>query len=114
MDIIFLWHHRGKLKESEKKEKYLKLDRVLKNIEYENDGEASFNWRTRNSHQRMDKGNNVIGNKRVSLNNLYSSVVKIGQNTKKNPGDFRRLVVTQTPVKGHQQIVVRKTLKGVK
>ena len=39
---------------------------------------------------------------------------KIGQNSEKNPGDLRRLVVTSIPVKDHQLTLVRKTLKGVK
>ena len=38
---------------------------------------------------------------------------KIGQNTKKMPGDLRRLAVTQTPVKNHQLMLVWKTLKRV-
>ena len=40
----------------------------------------------------------IIGNKRTSGNNL----IEIGQNTEKSPGDLRRLVVTQIPVKDHQ------------
>ena len=30
------------------------------------------------------------------------SIVENGQNTKKSPGDLRRLAVTQTPVKNHR------------
>ena len=30
------------------------------------------------------------------------SIVEIGQNTKKSPGDLRRLAVTQTSVKNHR------------
>ena len=30
-----------------------------------------------------------------------NNIVEIGQNTEISPGDFRRLVITQTPVKGH-------------
>ena len=32
--------------------------------------------------------------------------IKIGQNTKKSPGDLRRLAVTQTPMKNHQLLLV--------
>ena len=39
------------------------------------------------------------------------SIVELSQNTTKSPGDLRRLVVTQTPVKNHQLMVVGKTLK---
>ena len=31
---------------------------------------------------------------------------ELGQNIQKNPGDLRRLAVTQTPMKAHQVIVV--------
>ena len=30
------------------------------------------------------------------------SIIKIGQNTEKNPGDLRRLSVTQIPLRSHQ------------
>ena len=40
-----------------------------------------------------------LGNKGTSGDNPNSSIVKIGQDTKKSPGDLRRLAVTQTPVK---------------
>ena len=33
-------------------------------------------------------------------------IIKIGQNTKKNPEDVRRLAVTWTPVKNHQLILM--------
>ena len=41
------------------------------------------------------------------------SIAKNGQNPETNPGDLRRLAVTQTPVKNHQQMLEWKTLKGV-
>ena len=41
------------------------------------------------------------------------SIIKIGQNTEKSPGDLRRLAVTQTPIEDHQLTLVRKTLKGI-
>ena len=37
------------------------------------------------------------------------SIITIGLNTKKSPGDLRRLVVTQTPVRIHQLKLVWKT-----
>ena len=36
--------------------------------------------------------------KRTSGDHPKSCIVEIGQNTKKNPGDLRRLSVTQTPM----------------
>ena len=34
------------------------------------------------------------------------SIIKIGKNTEKSPGDKKRLATTQTPVKEHQLIPV--------
>ena len=39
------------------------------------------------------------------------SIVEVGQNTAKSPGDLRRLAVNQIPVKDHQPMPVRKTGK---
>ena len=34
------------------------------------------------------------------------SIIKIGQNIEKSPGDLRKIVVTQAPVKNHQLTLV--------
>ena len=39
------------------------------------------------------------------------SFIEISQNTDKSPGDFRKLVVTQLPVKDHHLMLVGKTHK---
>ena len=39
------------------------------------------------------------------------SIIESDQNTEKSPEDMRRLAVTQTPVKDHQQTLMWKTLK---
>ena len=41
------------------------------------------------------------------------SIVEIGKNAEKSPGDLRRLSVTQTPVRNHWLMLVGKTQKGV-
>ena len=51
--------------------------------------------------QRLGKRPRRVGN-RTHKDHLNYSFVKIGQNTRKSPGDLRRLAVTQTPVKDHQ------------
>ena len=38
------------------------------------------------------------------------SIIEDGLNTEKSPGDLRRLVVTQSPVKAHQLTLMLKTL----
>ena len=40
--------------------------------------------------------------KRTSGNRTNYSIVEIGQNTEKSPGNFRRLAVTQTPMESPQ------------
>ena len=35
----------------------------------------------------------------MSIDHPNHSIIKIGQNTEKSPGDVKRLAVTQTPVK---------------
>ena len=40
--------------------------------------------------QRIDKGTGGIGNKNMSGDHPNYSIIKIGQNTEKSPGDMRR------------------------
>ena len=93
--------HRIKLKESERKHKY--LDRELKKIMgHESDGYINCNWCSWCCHQRIGKMNRGLGNKRTSGDNRNYNIVEIGQNTRKSPGNIRRLIVTQNPMKHHQ------------
>ena len=55
-----------------------------------------------------------LGNKRTSEDHPNYSIVEIGQNTTKSPGDLRRFAVTQTPVENHQLTLMGKTPKLVK
>ena len=106
--------HRGKLKEIEKINKYLDLARELKtSMEHEDDNDANCKWCTGNGPQRLKKETGRVGNRRTNREHLNPSIVKIGQNTEKSPGDLRRFTVTQTPVRNHQQTLERKTLKEV-
>ena len=72
-------------------------------MEHEGDSDTNCNWHTQNNPQTLGKSTGRIENLRMSRDQPNYSIVKIGQNTKKNPGDFRRLAVTQTPVKDHQK-----------
>ena len=56
--------------------------------------------------KRSEQGTGGAGNKRVRGDHPNYSIVKIGQNTEDNPGDFRRLAATQTPVIDHQVLLV--------
>ena len=68
----------------------------------------------RYSHQRIGTETVGLGNKRTSGDHPNDSIIKIGQNTEKSPGDLRKLAVTQTPGRNHQLTIVWKTLKRVK
>ena len=48
------------------------------------------------------KDSQGLGKRRMRGDHLNYSIVEIGKNTKKSPGDLKRLIVTQTPVKDHQ------------
>ena len=47
-------------------------------------------------------GTIVLENKRTSGYHPDYSIIKIGKNTEKSPGDLKRLAVTQTPKEDHQ------------
>ena len=112
LDLVVSADHWVKLKESEKKDKYLDLARELeKTMEHESDGDTNCNWYARYIHQRTDKGTGRLGNKRTSRDHPNDSIIKIGQHTKKSPGDLRRLAVTQTSMENNQLTLVCKTLK---
>ena len=55
-----------------------------------------------------------LENKRTSRDHNDNSIIKIGQNTEKSPGDLRRLAITQTPVRNYRLMLVLKTLKKMK
>ena len=60
--------HKVKLKESEKKDKYLDLAWELKKtVEYESEYDTNFNWCSWYSHQSVGTGTGGIGNKRARL-----------------------------------------------
>ena len=50
----------------------------------------------------------------ISGDHSNYSIIKIGQNIEKSPGDLRTLTVIQAPVKTHQLKLVWNTPKGVK
>ena len=75
-------------------------------MEHESDGDTNCDWRARCSHQRIDKETGGLGNKRMSEDHLNDCIIKIGQNTKKSPGDLRRFAVSLTPVRNHRLMLV--------
>ena len=101
MDLAVSADHRVKLKEKEKKDKYINLAGELK--------KETWNMKVTflpviidalgTVTERLLKG---LGNKKMSGDHPNYCIIEIDQNTKKSPGDLRRLAVTQTSVKDHQ------------
>ena len=56
--------------------------------------------------KRICSGTGGFGNKEMSGDHPNYSIIKIGQYTEKSPGDWKRLAVTQTPVKNYQLMLV--------
>ena len=80
-------------------------------MERESDGDTSDGCCTWNNTQRMGKEIGRIRIKRTSRDYPDYSIIKIGRNTEKSPGDLRRLAVSQPPVKNHQLMMLWKTPK---
>ena len=112
--LAILEDQRIKLKRSKKRDKYQDLAREIKKIiECKGYNNINSNRSAWNSPQRIGKGTGRLENKRISGNHSNYSIIKINQNTEKNPGELRRLAVTQTPVENHQLMLLWKTLKEV-
>ena len=82
-----------------------------KAVEQESDDNTNCDCCSWYRHQRISTRTGRLGNKRTSGDDPNYCIIKIGQNSEKISGDLRRLVVSQTPVKKHQLMLVRKTLK---
>ena len=94
--------HRVKLKENEKKDKYLDLTKELKKtVEHESDVYTNYNCSSWYSQQMINKGAERIDNKRSEDHPNYC-ITEIGHNTENNSRGQSRLIITQTPVKDHQ------------
>ena len=112
MDFAVPANHKVKLKENEKKDKYLDLVRELKKIvKHKSEVYTNYNLSSWLSHRRIIKETEGLGNKRMSGDHPNYCTTEISQNTEKSPGDLRRLAVAQTSVKDHRLTPMGKTLK---
>ena len=94
-----------------KKDMYVDLARgVKKTKEYERDGNTNYSWCTWNDPKGIGKAIGRLGNKRASGDHPECSIIMIGQNTEKSPGDMGILAVTQTLMKDHQLKLEEKSL----
>ena len=80
---------RVKIKESEKRYKYIDLARELKTVEHEGDSDTNCVWFTCDNPQRIGKGIGRIRNQGTSIDHPDYSIIIIGQNTEKSPGELR-------------------------
>ena len=71
-------------------------------MEHESDVYINCNWCSWYSHRRINKGTGGLGNNRTSGDHPNYSIIEIGQDFEKSPGDLRSLAVNQTLVKDYQ------------
>ena len=97
MDLAVLADHIVKLKEREK-DKYVdpRWELEKKTVEDKIDVYTNCNWYCWYSRQRVNKGTGGLGNKGTSGDHPSYSIIEIGQNSEKCPGDLRRLAVSQS------------------
>ena len=97
--------HKIKLKEREKKDKYLNLARELKKLR---NMKVTIIPIVIDAFGTVTKG--LLRDKRTwKLADEWRpnySIIENGQNTEKSPGDLRRLAATQTSVKDYQQTLM--------
>ena len=71
-------------------------------MELENDSDINCNWCAVYSQRKIGTGTGGLGNKRTSVDHSNYSIIKIGPNTEKRPGDLKRLAITLAPMRNHQ------------
>ena len=101
--------HRIRLKECEKRDKYLDLEREFKKLR---NMKVTIIPIVIGAFGTVTKGlfSGRFGSWRPSRDHPNNSIIENGQYTEKSPGDLRRLAVTQSPMKDHQMSLMWKTL----
>ena len=82
-----------------------------KSDEHESDCDMNHSWYVRNSPPKHEKVNIWTGYLRKNGNYSNHSMTKIGLDTKKSPGDIRKLVVTRPQLVKHRLTLAWKTRK---
>ena len=109
VDFVIPTDNLVKLKENEKRVKYMDLARELKKtMNHESDVDTKCNWRARYSYLRIGTRIGGLGNKGTWGDHPNYTIVEIVQNTNMGPGDLRRRAVAPTPVEDHQITLVKK------
>ena len=114
MDFFVPTNRRVKLKECKKRDKYLDFAwEQKKTVGHGSDDYTNCSWCSWYSHQMIGIRAEVLGSNRTGRDSPNYSIVEIGQNTEKGPGDLKRLAVTQIPVENHQLTLMWKTLTEI-
>ena len=71
-------------------------------MEHESNDCVNCEWYFRHNDKRIIKRPGGLGSWRTGRDNPNDSIAENSQNPETSPGDFRRLAVTQTPVKNYQ------------
>ena len=77
-----------------------------KTLDLKSEADTTWSCCTCNNTHGIGKITGRIGNKSTSTDHPDYWIIKISQNTEKNPRDLWRLVVTQTLVRNHQLTLV--------
>ena len=93
MTFCLMADHWLKFHESEKRGQDLARE-LKKTIEQESVYDTHCNWQARNNPQGIGRGTGKLGNKKTKGDHPDNSIIIIGQNTEKSPGDLRRLEET--------------------
>ena len=62
-------------------------------------------------HLERGSKKSKMGSKHLVVERRIETMGELRKNTKESPGELRRLTITQTPLKAHQLMLVRKTHK---
>ena len=103
---------RVKIKEIEKRDKYLDLARELKMLwNMKVTVIPMIMVRSERFLKNFSKETRRAENRKTCRDHLNYRIIKISQNTEKSPGDLRRFAATQTRVKNYQLTLVWITRK---
>ena len=93
VDFAVLADHRIKLKEFEKRDKYLDLAKELKKtVEHEGGNNTNCEWCFWHGNWRISKGPEGLGSWRPSRDHPNNSIIENDQNIEKSPGDWGYLL----------------------
>ena len=81
-------------------------------MEHGGDGDTDCIWCTWNDPQLLGNEAGRVGNRWTSRDYPIHCIAKNVQDTEKSPGNLRRLVITQTPLKDNQLTLVWRNPKG--